>query len=388
MSETMSVTPSTKDLALENGNLASIKTNTDNIITELADITANTTPPQLGVDAGETLGESGPVQQHEKESPNYPARELLTFDTNLQNVFGTQRLISDDTKKLKVESSDPDHLSVSGYMNLANTVVTINLNGQATVGIQLIGTWAGTITFQGSLDIQTWYAWSCRANLASTTQSAISSTGNGIWQANVAGLRAFRVIFGTYTSGVCQAILNASFAPLSHQTAMTTWNYGSQSVLHSQRPSSVELATHDSALREAFYIPEPWNPNLIYFPGDMVTWMGRNYRCIAQTANGTYTTYMPGTTYWTLEIRPNRSTTTNAYVSQPDAPRVRVEIDMDGYQYRLSETQMVQQNIQAWNDLLSQDALLAIQQERGGANGKSYYLGSGGSSKYTLEEIR
>jgi hypothetical protein len=362
---------------------ASTEAKQDDVIAAISEL--RDSPVVVALHDDPIYGDVGPIQQHEIKQSNYPAIELLTYDTNISEVLGTQRLISQDNKKLKVESSMPDDLSVYGKMNLNLREVIINLTGMATVGFQLSGTWSGTISFYGSIDGSTWYAWSCQVSQAILSTAAISSTSNGVWQARVAGLKAFKVAFSAYTSGVCYAILNASYIPISYQTQVTATVNGSQAQLLSQRNATYELSTNDSALREAFYITEPYNANIIYFPGDVVVWNGRTYRCILQTVLTATVSSPASATYWTVDYRPSRSTITKDYISYPDAPRVRVEIDMDGYQYRLAEATLVSINSEKARNRDFQEKLLYSIQSQGGGYGISYYLGQEGMSHYDDE---
>lgn len=337
------------------------------------------------------FGDEGPLQQHEKEQPNYPARELLTFDTNVHNLFGSQRLVSDDNKKLKVESFAPNDLRVEGVLALrALDEIMINLNGHGSVAFQISGTWTGTISFLATIDYVTWYAWSCQASLAVASVLAISTTGNGIWQARTAGLKAFKLQFTTATTGSPRVILNASLPTISYQQQVTSTPVinGSQTALLQQRNVTLEQTTSDSALREALYIAEPYNANVIYFPGDVVFWNGRNYRCILQTTITATVSSPASATYWTADYRPSRSLITNQYASGPDAPRLRIEHDLDAYQYRLQEDLLLSQQMQAMQYLINADYSLTVSQGQGGQYGKSFAMGQSSGSFYNFNEIR
>lgn len=332
-------------------------------------------------------GDSGPLQQHEKETPNSPARELLTYDTNLQAVLGTQRLLNNDGSRLKVESYNNPDLTVSRIVSRAGDETIINLDGHPSVAFQLAGVWTGTASFFGSVDGTTWYAWSCQASLAILSTAAITATANGIWQARTVGLKAFKVVFTTATTGKLTVIINASQSPISYQTA--TVITGSQAVGLVQRNATYELSVQDSALRESFYIPEPYNSNIIYCPGDVVTWDGMVYRCILQTVISGVVSSPKSTTYWTVDRRPSRSLVTTTYSNPPDTARLKIELDLDAYQYRLQEMQTLNQQIQVQNDMIYQDYDLSINQMGvGGQCGKQYAMGQSGQSAYNFTEIR
>jgi len=109
--------------AKEDGNLADIKSS-------IEELSKNTNP------GNSICGDQGPLQQHEKESPNYPVREILTFDTLLHALLGSQDLTNKG--RVRVESVIPSPTIVYGRMSRANDEVMITLNGHGVVGIQLI----------------------------------------------------------------------------------------------------------------------------------------------------------------------------------------------------------------------------------------------------------
>ena len=317
-------------------------------------------------------GDAGPLQQHEKEQPDYPARELLTYDTNMHTVLGSQPLLSDDRKKIKVESSQPSDLRVEGMLATRNLdEIMINLNGHASVAFQIGGTWTGTISFFGTIDYQTWYAWSCQVNAAILSTAAITTTASGIWQAKVVGLKAFKVQFTTATTGTPRVVLQASYAPISYQTQVTATIVGSQVAAVSQRPATLELSTADTAVREALYVAEPYVSNIVYSLGDVVFFNGRNYRCIAQTPLTVGNFSPTNATYWALDIRPARSLVSNSYVSAPDAPRLRIEHDLDLYQYQIQEQVLLTEQMQMMNYMINSDYSLSVRQGQGGQYGKN-----------------
>jgi len=88
--------------------------------------------------------------------------------------------------------------------------VTIDIAGNGTLGIQITGTFVGTITFQSSVDNSTYV--SLRAiSVADTTSTLITSTTTtGIFSANVAGMSSARVVFTAYTSGTATVSLRLS----------------------------------------------------------------------------------------------------------------------------------------------------------------------------------
>lgn len=76
--------------------------------------------------------------------------------------------------------------------------------GQGTIGIQITGTWVGTITFQGTIDNTNYVSINVTPTTSSTTVS--TTTGNGVWTTAVAGLTQVRVVFTAWTSGTATVI--------------------------------------------------------------------------------------------------------------------------------------------------------------------------------------
>ena len=80
--------------------------------------------------------------------------------------------------------------------------------GQGSIGIQITGTWSGTITFQGSID-NTNFVSLLVAPSASTT-AVTTTTANGIWTAAVAGLTSVRATFTSYSSGTAVVVFRVT----------------------------------------------------------------------------------------------------------------------------------------------------------------------------------
>ena len=84
-------------------------------------------------------------------------------------------------------------------------------NTQGGYGINLSGTWSGTVSFFGTTNGQT--GWSALAATPINGNSAVTtSTANGNWQVNSAGLQGICVLVTTYSSGTVAASIIASNA--------------------------------------------------------------------------------------------------------------------------------------------------------------------------------
>jgi len=82
---------------------------------------------------------------------------------------------------------------------------------KGAAGLTLSGTWTGTVTFEGSADGGvTWTA--INALPLNSTTAVTSSTGNGTWQVNAAGLTTLRMRASATMSGSAIATITPSFA--------------------------------------------------------------------------------------------------------------------------------------------------------------------------------
>lgn len=87
----------------------------------------------------------------------------------------------------------------NAQLDTADEVVLLDVRGLGGVGIQLTGTWTGTVTFEASIDGVTFVALNMVPSNSATPASTATSTG--AWTANVAGYLLVRARFSTATSG-------------------------------------------------------------------------------------------------------------------------------------------------------------------------------------------
>lgn len=99
-----------------------------------------------------------------------------------------------------------------------NPVILI-VDGQATAGIQVIGTYTGTLQFEASLDGINWS--SILFKVPSTGVESSSTTSTGIFVGSVAGLNAIRVRASALASGtpVVTIVTSASGGPSTGSTS-------------------------------------------------------------------------------------------------------------------------------------------------------------------------
>lgn len=89
--------------------------------------------------------------------------------------------------------------------------VDYNVSAQASVGIQITGTWSGTITFQSSVDNSNFTSLLVAPSNSVTAVS--TTTANGLWQGGVPGIRTIRVVFTSWVSGT--ATINVRLSTLA-----------------------------------------------------------------------------------------------------------------------------------------------------------------------------
>lgn len=79
------------------------------------------------------------------------------------------------------------------------SVVVVNVSGLAGVGIQLSGTFDGTVLFEGSVDGRTFGA--LTATPIGTSTSVTSAIAAGVWKADCAALKAVQCRMSVFNSG-------------------------------------------------------------------------------------------------------------------------------------------------------------------------------------------
>jgi hypothetical protein len=135
--------------------------------------------------------------------------KLPIFSDQIENVFGNTYL-KGFSGGLKVEDGFYDQ-SFNGTIITGNSQFGANFNGKSVAVIQLDGTFAGTITFEGTANGGTWIAINGQA--LGGTSGVSTSTTVGIFRFNVTGLTGIRCRYTAYTSGQCVITINISSAP-------------------------------------------------------------------------------------------------------------------------------------------------------------------------------
>ena len=112
---------------------------------------------------------------------------------------------------------------------VANSAVTLAVEGRGSIGLQLKGSWTGTVAFQGTLDTESAVSagtatWATFAICPVDGSAAVSSTtATGIWTVDVSGLTHIRAISTAGTTGDANVlILSASPTGRSACTAASS----------------------------------------------------------------------------------------------------------------------------------------------------------------------
>lgn len=166
--------------------------------------------------------------------------ELFTQDRTLAMVLGG-RPVTDGDGYLKDKMRFDDKI-ISGRLGVLGEALGIDCKGYSTVGVELSGTWAGTITFEGRTDTGNWVVINGLATNGTTLVT--TSTTNGVYRFSTAGIIYFQIRFSAFTSGTLLATLESSaeigMVGLSNPVS------GSQTQPLSQKSSTFELNTYDT----------------------------------------------------------------------------------------------------------------------------------------------
>lgn len=103
--------------------------------------------------------------------------------------------------------------ALPGTIEAASSDHVLAIEGRGSVGIQIKGTWTGTIAFEGTLDTEaavrddtaTWV--SLAVCPVGGTASGTSTTANGIWTIDVTGLTHLRAFTSAGLTGSATALL-------------------------------------------------------------------------------------------------------------------------------------------------------------------------------------
>jgi hypothetical protein len=356
------------------------------IDTHASEILLNVHDPDLDTGGGviTVLGSQGvPLTQNEKGGEEFGLNSLFVRDLDLQTVLGTQSLLS--SGRLKVESGYYEQI-VSGVLRTATAgmEVMFDCSGFNSLTVELMpaqaGAWTGTVTFEAMM-AQTWY--SMLASQPTMVTPSATTTTSGIFRFNIAGFTKFRARCST--AGTLNAFVLAKLSTAPGVIVGAATAIGSLAVPLSQKATTFEANTYDTGLnvntvptiasmKDALTVIEPWSTLGTYVIGDTVLWNGYVYRCILGTSTLSPTTVAN----WILDPRQNKSVATRDLISPVNAPRLRVEIDLDDYQIRMQEETLLVAKMDMQSRIISQEYQLEVLQagvSNGIYFGKAYLTG-------------
>lgn len=99
---------------------------------------------------------------------------------------------------------------VTGTLTTGQPSLLLDVRGLGALGLQLTGTWTGTVTFEATIEGETWVALNMVPSNSATPAS--TATSNGAFTANVAGFKTARARWSTTTSGAPVATLSGATA--------------------------------------------------------------------------------------------------------------------------------------------------------------------------------
>lgn len=104
-------------------------------------------------------------------------------------------------------------LTAQGTLAVVNDAVVMPSLNCGAVGFQLAGIWAGTVTFEATLDGVNWVA--VNADPVPTGTAATTAAANGIYVVPCSGFSQVRARLSTATSGSATCTANTCLSPRS-----------------------------------------------------------------------------------------------------------------------------------------------------------------------------
>lgn len=156
------------------------------------------------------------VSSHEvKQSDAASLRVSAILDSgsvSAKSADATQLHVSStqaDAGLLRVSSQSIDR-TTSAFMTAIGDSLSISALGDSTIGLQLSGTWTGTIAFQATVDESNWFPLWGLDNSTMAIVSASTTSRNIVF--DVGGFRRFRLSSTASMTGTLSAFMNASLA--------------------------------------------------------------------------------------------------------------------------------------------------------------------------------
>lgn len=100
--------------------------------------------------------------------------------------------------------------SVSGTAGALNATVELPVAGAAGAAINVSGTWAGTLSFQSTINGTDWVTHNGTVFGGASVTNVSTTTANGAWAFRIAGAQKLRAIMTAYTSGTATIDIRAA----------------------------------------------------------------------------------------------------------------------------------------------------------------------------------
>ncbi len=131
-----------------------------------------------------------------------------------------------------------------------------------TAGIQITGSFVGTLSFSGTIDNINYTALRAIAISSTTNTIVTSATASGLFSANIAGLSQVRVAFTAYTSGTAVVTIKLS------QKYGVTANTGAGSTVTDATISVSDITTNNATTGQHGWLPKLSGTTTTFLRGD------------------------------------------------------------------------------------------------------------------------
>ena len=132
--------------------------------------------------------------------------QTIVYDPQLSQLFGARPLVSMDGKLMSKVAADS--IQVTGVLGVIGKELRVPTAAYPVVGIQISGTWTGTILWEVSLDGGNWQA--TVAVPAAGGAAVASATGNGFWVVSSAGCSFVRLRASAAMTGAPMCVMLAA----------------------------------------------------------------------------------------------------------------------------------------------------------------------------------
>lgn len=122
-------------------------------------------------------------------------------------TYGADSFATDVSNTTPLPTTGID-TTATGSIAGAGQTVSISLNGQSGVAVQITGTWDGTLQFEGTVDGTTWAT--VNGVVAGTSTPGVTTIKNGVVRITPSGLAQVRVNATIWNSGTANISMRAS----------------------------------------------------------------------------------------------------------------------------------------------------------------------------------